>query len=37
MTNKEELIQIITKLERLDEEKAAVSQDISDEWDKKKK
>ena len=30
MTNKEELIQIITKLERLDEEKAAVSQDITD-------
>ena len=30
MTNKEELLQIITKLERLDEEKAAVSQDITD-------
>lgn len=30
MTNKEELLQIITKLEKLDEEKAAVSQDITD-------
>ena len=30
MTNKEELLQIITKLERLDEEKAVVSQDITD-------
>lgn len=30
MTNKEELLQIITKLEKLDEEKAAVSQEITD-------
>ena len=30
MTNKEELLQIITRLERLEEEKAAVSQDITD-------
>ena len=30
MTNKEELLQIITRLERLDEERAAVSQDITD-------
>ena len=30
MTNKEELLQIITKLERLEEERAAVSQDITD-------
>ena len=30
MTNKEELLQIITRLERLEEERAAVSQDITD-------
>ena len=30
MANKEELLQIITKLEKLDEEKAAVSQEITD-------
>jgi len=30
MTNKEELLQIITRLERLEEEKAAVAQDITD-------
>jgi len=30
MTNKEELLQIITKLEKLEEEKAAVSQEITD-------
>ena len=30
MTNKEELLQIITKLERLEEEKSAVSQEITD-------
>ena len=30
MTNKEELLQIITRLERLEEERAAVSQDIAD-------
>ena len=29
MTNKEELLQIITRLERLEEERAAVSQDIT--------
>lgn len=30
MTNKEELLQIITKLEKLEEEKVAVSQEITD-------
>ena len=30
MTNKEELLQIITRLERLEEERATVSQDIAD-------
>ena len=30
MTNKEELLQIITRIERLEEEKAAVAQDITD-------
>ena len=30
MTNKEELLQIITRLERLEEGRAAVSQDITD-------
>jgi len=30
MTNKEELLQIITRLERLEEEKAAVAQNITD-------
>ena len=30
MNNKEELLQIITKLEKLEEEKAAVSQEITD-------
>ena len=30
MTSKEELLQIITRLERLEEEKAAVSQNITD-------
>jgi uncharacterized protein (UPF0335 family) len=30
MTNKEELLQNITRLERLEEERAAVSQDITD-------
>jgi uncharacterized protein (UPF0335 family) len=30
MTNKEKLLQIITKLEKLEEEKAAVSQEITD-------
>ena len=30
MTNKEELLQIITKLEKLEEEKIAVSQEITD-------
>ena len=30
MTNKEELLQIITKLEKLEEEKSAVAQEITD-------
>ena len=30
MTNKEELLQIITKLENLEEERAAVAQNITD-------
>ena len=30
MTNKEELLQIITKLENLEEEKAAVAQNITE-------
>ena len=30
MTNKEELLQIITKLENLEEERAAVAQNVTD-------
>ncbi|WP_236869771.1 GapR family DNA-binding domain-containing protein [Candidatus Bandiella numerosa] len=30
MTNKEELLQIITKLENLEEEKAAIAQNMTD-------